>query len=652
MWKAALVKRAFIRYNRQVERKESAMRFSFVSKQPDCGIVLYDAVTGKEKKRIPFVEEKRRGNVYIEDVDDVLPEGTSYLFYRGEELVPDCRGRVFPGMRRYGRKKGINAMRAGIPKPGYDWEGDRCPRLPYSQMLVYCMHVRGFTRHASSGVAGKGTFAGIQEKIPYLKEIGVTAVELQPCYEFSEISAGYDKENAAEHTAGEKGARRERLNYWGYVEGFYYAPKSAYAATEDPVVEFKELVKELHRNGMELIMQFYFPQEVNRNEVGEILRFWSEEYHVDGFHLMGVELPVKLLATDDLLADKKLWYYHFDYDEIYGAEESSEFPHLGEYNDSYLYEMRKFLKGDENTLDAALKHMRRLPEKAGRLHYLSNYSGFTLADMVSYDYKHNEQNGEENLDGTDYNCSWNCGEEGGTRSRKIKNLRLRQIRNAMCFLLLSQSTPLIFMGDEFGNSQKGNNNPWCQDNAVTWLDWSLLQKNRELLAFWKSLATFRKEHAILHPNAALRMMDTLSCGYPDLSYHGENAWRPRLESYYRHAGIMLCENYALPADGEGETAENGFIYIALNMHWEGHVLALPRLPKGFGWKQVYDTAKESLGGTDSDDRQPAADMDGTADERAENTRQISPRSVAVYVSVRETAKTMKQKDRKDSVYRQ
>lgn len=649
MRKAALVKRPFIRYNRQDERKESAMRFSFVSKKPDCGIVLYDAVTGKEKKRIPFAEEKRRGNVYIEDVDVELSERTSYLFYRGEELVPDRRGRIFPGMRRYGRKKGIEAMRAGIPKSGYDWEGDRCPRLPYSQLLVYCMHVRGFTRHASSGVAEKGTFAGIQEKIPYLKEIGVTAVELQPCYEFPEISAGADKEGAADSVAGEKSAKRERLNYWGYVEGFYFAPKAAYAASEDPVAEFKNLIKELHRNGMELIMQFYFPLEVNRNEVGEILRFWSEEYHVDGFHLMGVELPMDLLATDELLADKKLWYYRFDSDKTYGVETFSGFPHLGEYNDSYLYEMRKFLKGDENTLDTALKHMRYLPEKAGRLHYLSNYYGFTLADMVSFDYKHNEQNGEDNLDGTDYNCSWNCGEEGGTRSRKIKSLRLRQIRNAMCFLLLSQSTPLIFMGDEFGNSQKGNNNPWCQDNAVTWLDWSLVQKNQELLAFWKMLAAFRKKHAILHPKESLRLMDTLACGYPDLSYHGENAWRPRMESYYRHAGIMLCENYAKPADGAEETTENGFIYIALNMHWESHSLALPRLPKGFGWKQVFDTAKESPGGTEGDDRLPAPDMEDAADERAENTRQISPRSVAVYVSVRETARTIRQKDRKDAV---
>lgn len=622
------------------------MRFSFVSKNPDCGIVLYDAATGKEKRRIPFAEEKRRGNVYVEDVEDVLPGGTSYLFYRGGELVPDRRGRVFPGMRRYGREKGIEEMRAGIPGSGYDWRGDRCPRLPYSQSLVYCMHVRGFTRHTSSGVAGKGTFSGIREKIPYLKEIGVTTIELQPCYEFPEVPSGIDGRTAA-LTAEERDAGRSRLNYWGYVEGFYYAPKSAYAASEDPVGEFKDLVRELHGNGMELVMQFYFPGEVNRNEVGEILRFWSEEYHVDGFHLMGVDLPLKLLATDELLADKKLWYYRFDREEAEEAGKVSRFPHLGEYNDSYRYEMRKFLKGDENTLAAALKHVRFLPEKAGRLHYLSNYDGFTLADTVSYDYKHNEPNGEENRDGTDHNCSWNCGEEGGTRSRKIKNLRHQQIRNAMCFLLLSQSTPLIFMGDEFGNSQKGNNNPWCQDNAVTWLDWNLTRKNQELLAFWKSLAAFRKAHPILHPNAALRLMDTLSCGYPDLSYHGENAWRPRLEGYFRHAGILLCEGYADSAQTAGGATESGFIYVALNMHWEWHVLALPRLPKGFCWKQVYDTAGSFADG--SEGGMPAADVREAADEKADNTREIAPRSVAVYVSAREVVRTTRQKERKDSV---
>lgn len=603
--------------------EEDGVRFSFVSTAASCGILLYDSRDGSFKRKIPFTEDERIGNVYCKTVTDLDPGSSTYLFFKEDKLVPDERGRVFPHKIPYGGERAVEDMKAGFVTEAFDWEGDRCPRLPYHKVIAYCMHVRGFTKHVSSNVKHRGTFAGIVEKIPYLKEIGVTTVELQPAYEFSERPFKEEKAHRQPYMT-EAGVLeeepRQRLNYWGYKKGYYYVPKSAYAASDDAVVEFKELVKAFHANGMELVMQFYFPEGIKCGEIVEILRFWVLEYHVDGFHLLGGNLPAELLAMDDILADTKIWYYHFDTERMYGREETHKYPHAADYNDSWYYDMRRFLKGDAGMLGSVLYHMRYIPEKVGSIHYLTNYYGFTLADLVSYDQKHNEPNGEENRDGSDYNCSWNCGEEGRTRRQGVRQLRLKQMKNAMCLLLLSQSTPLIFMGDEFGNSQKGNNNPYCQDNATAWLDWGCVKKNEELLNFWKMMAAFRKAHPILRPDKALSMMDPIACGYPDLSYHGQDAWRPQTEAHLRHIGILLCGTYAR----DGEIQDDSFLYIALNMHWESHRMALPRLPKGVKWTLAFVT-----------ETGPRAGKGRMESEGAEYIRVIPPRSVAVYISVPE-----------------
>ena len=597
--------------------EDGGVSFSFVSRSADCGILLFDRRTGKAVDKIPFFGEERVGNIYCKYIEGLVPKKITYQFYEGDRIVSDKRSKVFPGKAVFGKERRLDALKAGFLTDDFDWGKDQCPRIPYNQALVYCMHVRGFTKHSSSNVKNRGTFAGIAEKIPYLKEIGVTTLELQPAYEFSEMPS---REEILESFPGyaapgeTDGLPQPKLNYWGYKRGFYYAPKAAYATSDDPTAEFKALVKALHENGMELVMQMYFPQGVKRCEISEIVRFWVLEYHVDGFHLLGEDIPADLLAADDALADTKLWYCHFDTDRIYEGGEKPLYPHVAEYNDGWYYDMRRFLKGDEGMLDSALYHMRHIPDKAGSIHYLTNYFGFTLADLVSYDYKHNEANGEENRDGSDYNASWNCGEEGNTRRAKVKQLRMKQMKNAMCLLMLCQSTPLIFMGDEFGNSQKGNNNPYCQDSALTWLDWSNLEKNRELWEFWKKLTAFRKEHSILRPARELSLMDYIACGYPDLSYHGQNAWRPQTENYFRHIGIMLCEKYA-------EAEENALLYLAVNMHWEGHELALPKPPRGMSWEMSFSTESKM--------DPPGRRTDG---ESEEPTRYIPPRSIAVYVS--------------------
>ncbi len=600
--------------------EEGGVRFSLVSKAAACGVLLYDRATGRQLMKLPFTAEERIGNIHCKLVRDLDAARIAYLFYEGDCLIPDERARVFIGKATYGKERTPEDLRAGFPTGEFDWGQDQCPRVPYRSMVGYCMHVRGFTRHTSSGVRNRGTFDGILEKIPYLKEIGVTTIELQPAYEFAEVPTKEERLNRLPTSAmpGELDtAGQNKLNYWGYKKGYYYTPKAAYAATKDPVTEFKALVKALHENRMELVMQFYFPHEVKRSEISEILRFWVLEYHVDGFHLLGDNLFADQLAKDDMLADTKIWYYHFDVDSIYGREEQPLFPHVAEYNDAWYYCMRGYLKGDGNTLGNVLYQMRHLPEKAGRIHYLTNYYGFTLADLVSYDHKHNEANGEDNRDGNDYNCSWNCGEEGVTRRQKVKKLREKQMKNALSMLMLSQSAPLIFMGDEFGNSQRGNNNPYCQDNAVTWLDWSGIEKNQTVFSFWKMLVDFRKKHPILRTEREMRLMDYISCGYPDLSYHGQNAWRAQTEGNCRHIGIMLCGKYAW----SDQMREDDFLYLAFNMHWESHELALPKLPKGMRWEMVFSTETQNV--------EAQAGMDGKSKELS---RKIPPRSIAVYIS--------------------
>lgn len=594
------------------------IRFSFVSNNMSCGILLFDRSTGKALDKIPFLSKERIGNIYCKTLDNIDAAKITYQFYEEDRPVPDNRARVFPGKTGYGKAKPWTEMKAGFLSDDFDWGEDQCPRIPYDQALVYCMHVRGFTKHSSSNVKYKGTFAGVLEKLPYLKEIGVTTLELQPSYEFTEIATKEElllKLPKGTPVEDAEALCNNKLNYWGYKKGYYYAPKADYAASGDPTVEFKTLVKTLHENDMELVMQFYFPKEVKRSELSEILRFWVLEYHVDGFHLMGDNIPAELLAADDALADTKIWFYNFDTEVLYSPGEQPRYPHVAEYNDAWCYDMRRYLKGDEGMLNNVLYHLRHIPQKAGCIHYLTNYCGFTLADLVSYDYKHNEANGEDNRDGTDYNCSWNCGEEGTTRRKKIRQLRTQQIKNAMCLLLLSQSTPLIFMGDEFGNSQKGNNNPYCQDNVITWLDWNSLKKHSELWEFWKQLVHFRRDHAILRPKRELRLMDDLACGYPDLSYHGQNAWRPQTENYFRHIGVLLCEKYS-----GTEEAKDGLIYMAMNMHWESHGLALPRPPKGMCWRLAFSTAAEE---------------DGQKEETGndELIRVVPSRSIAVYTIV-------------------
>lgn len=617
------------------------IRFAFVSTKQSCGILIYDKTSGKRLEKIPFDRKQKIGNVYVKYLTKYDPGEISYQFYEEDTIVPDGNAAVFTGRNGYGKERTVKDLKAGFLTEDFDWQDIPNPRIPYEDCICYLLHVRGFTKHSSSGVVHRGTFRGILEKLSYLQEIGITTVELQPAYEFLEIPSREERKKELPYLANEEDLdvlSAKKLNYWGYKRGFYYAPKAAYAAGEDASAEFKELVREFHRQGMEIVMQFYFPREVAFSQIPAILRYWVLEYHVDGFHLMGENLPVELFAEDPLLADTKLWYYSFDTAVVYEKEEYPAYCNLACYQDDYLYTMRKFLKGDEGMVNAVLYQMRHIPDKMGRIHYMSNYYGMSLMDMVSYDRKHNEDNGENNRDGNDYNCSWNCGEEGKSRRKKVAALRLQQIKNALCMMMFSQSTPLIFMGDEFGNSQKGNNNPYCQDNTVTWLDWRNIERNAEIYSFFKQLVTIRKAHPILHQPKEPKIMDYIACGYPDLSYHGLNAWRPQTESYSRTVGFMYCGKYARV----NRTEEDCFFYVAMNLHWEAHGFGLPRLPRGLKWKLLLSTDEAAAQTREEDsEREPSMiekSADGSAgDKSTEISCVVSARSILIFVSIPDEA---------------
>lgn len=574
-----------------VSFEEDGLRISAVCEgMEEAGIILYDR-RHRDGVRVSFPEDCRVGAVRTMMLSGYHDKTCSYLFYKGEEIYQD------PYCKRVCNLHGYGVPSADLPRcqpavEAYDWEDDKNMHISYEEMIIYALHVRGFTKHRSSGVKWKGTYAGVTEKIPYMQELGINMALLMPCYEFDEIMPentaqtmeqailSYKKELPP---ASEKEKKKPRINYWGYQSGLYYVPKAAYAHSRDAVGEFKDMVRAFHRAGIGVSMQFYFPPELRAVEILDILKYWVLEYHIDGFHLMSASLPTDLIAGEPLLAETMLLM-----GEGYVRAGDRRTRNLGLLSDGFLYDMRRFIKGDDNMMNQFLCHLRENINEDGIVNSIARWDGFRLADLVSYDHKHNEENGESNQDGMDYNCSWNCGVEGKTRKKGIQELRLRQMKNAITILLMSHGTPLLYSGDEFANTQGGNNNPYCQDNDTAWIKWNQTEAGRELLAFTKYMIRMRRAHHKLHSRTLLRGANTLSSGFPAISFHGREAWRPDTGSASRCIGIMYCGFYA----AKGEKEKERFFYIAVNMHWQVDYLGLPKLPKGKLWAYSSSTGKE------------------------------------------------------------
>jgi glycogen operon protein len=349
--------------------------------------------------------------------------------------------------------------------------------IPYADTVFYKLHVRGFTMDRSSGVKAPGTFRGIQEKIPYLKDLGVNALILMPAYEFREVSG---EERIYELDGGlqvKEPDISQKKNYWGYDAGLYFAPKARYAASGNPNREFADLVDCLHEAGMECIPEFFFRPDTDCRLVVDVLRHWRLQFHVDGFHLVGSGHWIHAVESEPLLSRTKILYTDFNTELLYGGKAPS-FRNLGVMNCYYQHMMRKFLKGDldVNTEDIAFLQ-RRNDRETAYVNYMVDQDGFTLADMVAYEEKHNDANGEMSRDGSNDNYTWNCGEEGPTRRNAVRLLRRQQVRNAVLLLVTAQGAPMFYAGDECENSQAGNNNAWCQDNKTGWVNWKKTKKH-------------------------------------------------------------------------------------------------------------------------------------------------------------------------------
>lgn len=553
-----------------------------------CTLKLYNKITDELVETFTLTEECKIGNLFCVKIvfnqkgyltsKNIPLKNLTYMYQiDGHEFI-DPYAKIIYGRETYG--KVLNAeekskIRGGLYLPEYTWQNKKKDKFKSYETIIYKLHLRGFTKHQSSNVLEKGTFQGLLRKIPYLKELGINCIQLMPIYEYNEIMEykGLSSSN--------------KINYWGYSnDNYYFAPKTSYAYNvQDAALELKQLVDELHKNEMEIIMEMNFIDGINPGLVQDCLRYWVMEYHIDGFKVSNNSVPTHLLATDPILSNTKLLTESWNVDHIYKREFTPDFKNLYEYNAGYSIDIKRLLRGDEEQVGAVAGRIRRNPDKVGVINYITNHDGFTLMDLYSYDVKHNEANGEHNLDGDEYNYSWNCGVEGATKNKKVLALRKKQIKNAFALLLLSQGTPMILAGDEFGFSQNGNNNAYCIDNELTWLDWCLLEQNKDIFEYLKELIQIRKEHPILHKEEELRCMDYISCGYPDLSYHGTRAWYPDYSHYSRLLGVMLSGFYAKVNRKDNDQS----FYIAINMHWEKHQYDLPFLPNGMKWYVLLQT---------------------------------------------------------------
>jgi isoamylase len=544
----------------------------------ECKLNLYDAYSGDKKESVTLDSEYKWGSVYSVLIKEYSKTDLlEYTYQINEKEFVDPYAKLIKGREIYGKQLSLEEkqkVRGVLTFDEYPWKEDKQLKIPFHDLIIYKLHVRGFTKHNSSSVEHKGTFLGLMEKIPYLLELGINCVQLMPIYEYNEVIEPF-------------GCTKNKINYWGYgKDNYYFAPKSSYASNPNQAIfELKTLVETLHKNGIEVIMEMYFENGTNYGLIQDCLRFWHLEYHVDGFRFNSDAIPTTLLATDPILANVKLLTEGWNIDQIYAKDYEPKFKNLAEYNVGFSNDARRYLRGDEEQVGAFVNRFSRNQNKCAVINFITNHDGFTLMDLYSYDYKHNEVNGENNNDGPRYNYSWNCGLEGPTNKKKILDIRKKMIRNALTTLLFSQGTPLLLAGDEFGNSQKGNNNPYCQDNDITWLDWSLLKINQDLFIFLKELIRIRKEHPILHREDPLRSMDYISCGFPDVSYHGVKAWYPDYSYYNRMLGIMLSGQYVLINRKENDKS----FYIAFNMHWEKHQFDLPYLPVGEKWYPLLNT---------------------------------------------------------------
>lgn len=613
-----------------------------------CELLLFHREAEEPFAVLPFPDHYRIGFVYsmivfgldIEEFEyayrlDGPYEPKKGLLFDKRQILLDPYAKAVTGQSRWGCKNDIShGYRARVVRNNFDWGAEKHTPLLMSDTIIYELHVRGFTKDTSSGVDHPGTFRGVMEKIPYLKELGINTVELMPVFEFDEMrDCRLIDEN-------------QLLDYWGYNPVSFFAPNTSYASSSEynqEGWELKQLIKALHEAGMDVIFDVVFNHTAEGNEEGpyisfrgfdnniyylltpdgqyynfsgcgnslncnhpvvqnlilDCLRYWVTDYHVDGFRFdlasilgrnedgspMSQPPLLQSLAFDSILGKVKLIAEAWDAGGLYQVGSFPSWRRWAEWNGKYRDDMRRFLKGDYGVIGSAalrivgspdLYHPKERGSNAS-VNFLTCHDGFSLNDLYSYNTKHNEANGWGNTDGTDSNDSWNCGFEGETDDPDVCRLRMRMMMNAFAVLLCSRGTPMFLSGDEFADTRFGNNNPYCQDNLISWLNWDLLEKNRNLFSFVKYMIAFRKKHTVI-----CRDLEKSRFGFPSVSFHGTVPWHPDL-AYDSHVlGVMFS--------GQNETSGyEDTVYLAVNTYWEAVYLTLPPLPDGFEWRIAVNT---------------------------------------------------------------
>lgn len=624
-----------------------------------CTLLLFKPQASKPYARIPFPDSYRIGDTYSMLVFDIKPDEFEYAFsfdgpyepakgllFNEENVLLDPYSRAVTGQRKWGEKPEGGKdfeYRARVVKSNFDWGNIKQLEQPFEDLVIYETHVRGYTKDKSSGVSALGTFAGLKDKIPYLKDLGINAVELMPIFEFDEMESARVVDGV------------QLYNYWGYNTVSFFAPNTSYAFNEEhnhEGDELKSLIKALKENGIEVILDVVFNHTAEGNEMGpcfsfkgidnnvyymltpdahyynfsgcgnvmncnhpvvrsfiiDCLRHWAIEYRVDGFRFdlasilgrdqngapMANPPILESLAFDPVLGKMKLIAEAWDAGGLYQVGSFPSWNRWAEWNGRYRDDMRSFLKGDDGMAGNAITRItgsRDLysPESRGHkasVNFMTCHDGFTLYDLYSYNEKHNEKNGWNNTDGDNNGHSWNCGAEGETDDPNVNGLRRRLIKNAFAALLCSRGPAMFFAGDEFCNTQFGNNNAYCQDNIISWLDWSRLEKFKEIHDFVRHMIQFRKEHPILR-----KMTKPSSCQFPEISVHNGTPFNASTDYKTKLIGIMY-------AGRNEEDTEDDIVFYCMNAYWEPLVMQLPVLPNGKHWHVDTNTNAEYFDGED------------------------------------------------------
>ena len=624
-----------------------------------CELLLFHRAQEEPFAVLPFPEAYKIGDVYsmivyglnIDEFEYAYRVDGPYcpekgLLFDKNKILLDPYAKAVAGQRTWGIRWD-HTYHARVVKDRFDWGDMPQSKKELCDLIIYELHVRDFTHHPSSGVQHRGTFSGLMEKIPYLKELGINAVELMPIFEFDETMNS--------RTVDVK----QLLECWGYNTVGFFAPNSSYAAANEhnqEGTELKTLIKALHDNGIEVILDVVFNHTAEGNEKGntfsfkgfdnniyymltpdgnyynfsgcgntlncnhpvvqqlilECLRYWTINYRVDGFRFdlasilgrnedgspMNNPPLLRTLADDSILSNVKLIAEAWDAGGLYQV---GSFPASGrwaEWNGRYRDSLRSYLKGDSwNAWDAAWSisgsgdlyggyYDNTHSNYAGYnscVNFLTCHDGFTLYDLYAYNDKHNEANGWNNTDGANDNRSWNCGAEGETDDPEVLSLRRRMIRNACAVLMCSRGTPMFLAGDEFGNTKFGNNNSYCQDNITSWLDWRMLEKNKDLFEFFKFMIAFRKKHPVIH-----KQLPTSVCGMDPIHTHNLNAEETDIPRDAR----TFCVSFA---GYDKEKGKDDLIYVAVNTFWEDVTITLPNLHRRGAWHLSVNTYGDGNG---------------------------------------------------------